>query len=382
MVTPMTYALSTIWYERQRFLPAVLAVSFSAVLIAVQGGLTIGLLSMISAPVDESKADLWVGYPGVRSVDLGRTIPDRWSARVAAQPEVERVEPAVIGFSLWIRVATREAPATPEVITVVGTRLGPDSLGAVKYLREHPDLMTKLTEPFTVAVDDSDLGRLGIKRVGDSAEVYGNRVRVVGVVSGYRSVGGPYVFCSTDTARKLIRDPAGGVTYHLAKTKTPEDAEVVAKRLGQYKQMSAFTSEELSLRSRMYWLFTTKAGITVGFTALLGLVVGAVVTSQTLYAATAASQREFATMRAMGIPGWRLRLTVIEQAFWVGLSGILIAIPVTLVLGEAANELGTNVVLHPIVMFGAAAVTLLMALGAGLAELRSFQGVDPAHNIR
>ena len=27
----MTYALSTIWYERQRFLPAVLAVSFRAV---------------------------------------------------------------------------------------------------------------------------------------------------------------------------------------------------------------------------------------------------------------------------------------------------------------------------------------------------------------
>ena len=177
---------------------------------------------MISAPVDESRADLWVGYPGVRSVDLGRTIPDRWSARVSAQPEVERVEPAVIGFSLWIRVATRDAPATPEVITVVGTRLDPESLGAVQYLREHPELMAKLTEPLTVAVDESDLGRLGIRAFGDSAEVFNNRVRVVGVVKGYRSVGGPYVFCSVDTARKLIRDPAGGVTYHLASAAIPE----------------------------------------------------------------------------------------------------------------------------------------------------------------
>ena len=39
----MTYALTTIWYERQRFLPAIMAVSFSAVLIAVQGGLMIGM---------------------------------------------------------------------------------------------------------------------------------------------------------------------------------------------------------------------------------------------------------------------------------------------------------------------------------------------------
>ena len=53
-----------------------------------------------------------------------------------------------------------------------------------------------------------------------------------------------------------------------------------------------------------------------------------------------------------------------------------------LVLAEAANKLGTNVVLHPFVLFGAAGVTLVMALGSGLAALRSFQGVDPAHNIR
>jgi putative ABC transport system permease protein len=110
--------------------------------------------------------------------------------------------------------------------------------------------------------------------------------------------------------------------------------------------------------------------------------VGGVVTSQTLYAATAASQREFATMRAMGIPTWRLQLTVVEQAFWVGLCGIIIAAPVTLLLAEAANYLGTMVVMHPMAIAAAAGITMLMALGSGLAALRSFQGVDPAHNIR
>src|SRR5689334_10486806 len=125
----MSYALSTIWYERQRFLPAILAVAFSAVLIAVQGGLVIGLLSMMSRPVDMTSADVWVGYPGVQSVDLGRAIPDRWAARVAAEPGVERVETAVVGFSLWTHSSAGE-PANPEVITVVGCRLHPDALGA------------------------------------------------------------------------------------------------------------------------------------------------------------------------------------------------------------------------------------------------------------
>ncbi|MGL4420489.1 MAG: ABC transporter permease, partial [Gemmataceae bacterium] len=142
------------------------------------------------------------------------------------------------------------------------------------------------------------------------------------------------------------------------------------------------TADDFSHRSRIHWLTTTKAGITVGFTGLLGLLVGAVVTSQTLYAATAASQREFATLRAMGIPRWRLQLTVLTQSFWVGLFGIAIAAPITFLLAEGANQLGTQVRLHPIVLGSSAAVTMVMAMVAGLAALRSFQHVDPAHNIR
>jgi putative ABC transport system permease protein len=377
----MGYALSTIWYERQRFLPAILAVAFSAVLIAVQGGLVIGLLSMMSRPVDMSTADVWVGYPGVQSVDLGRGIPERWVGRVAAEPGVRRVESSMLGFSLWTRTTTG-APATPEVITVVGCRLDPDSLGAVEFLRKNPELLVKLSEPNTVVVDEDELGRLGVRRAGDMAEVFGRRVRVVGFVKGYRSLGGPYVFASIETARVLLKHRPGENTYLLARCDTPEQAKEVARGLRRYKQMSAFTAEEFSTRSRMHWLFTTKAGVAVGFTAVLGLLVGAVVTSQTLYAATAASQREFATLRAMGIPGWRLQLTVLAQSLWVGFFGLCVAGPVTYLTAEAANAVGTQVALHPLVLLTAAAVTLLMALVSGLAALRSFQNVDPAHNIR
>ncbi len=83
----MSYALTTIWYERQRFLPAILAVAFSAVLIALQSGIVLGLLTMMSLPVDRAAADVWIGYPGVRSVDLGRPIPERWWVQVAGQAE-------------------------------------------------------------------------------------------------------------------------------------------------------------------------------------------------------------------------------------------------------------------------------------------------------
>src|SRR5205809_8026388 len=96
----MSYALSTLWYERQRYLPAVLAVAFSCLLIALQCGLLLGLFSITSIPIDQSHADVWVGHPKIPSVDLGGTIPAKWSSYLA-MPEVETFEEYMQGFAYW-----------------------------------------------------------------------------------------------------------------------------------------------------------------------------------------------------------------------------------------------------------------------------------------
>src|SRR5439155_18648299 len=57
----MSYSLMTLWNERQRFLPAVMAVAFSALLLAMQSGLLWGSLAVVSLPVDHAAADVWVG---------------------------------------------------------------------------------------------------------------------------------------------------------------------------------------------------------------------------------------------------------------------------------------------------------------------------------
>lgn len=378
----MGYSLNTIWHERHRFLPAILAVAFSAVLITVQAGLVLGLISMMSLPVDQATADVWVGYPGVRSVDLGRPIPERWVVRLDSHPEVERVEPTILGFALWTRRGSTAGSTVSEVCTVVGTRLDRNSLAAVEGVRADQELLARLSVTGAVAVDRSECGRLGLHSIGETAEIMGRRVEVVGFVSGYKSLGGPYVFCSLETARMILSYRGDEVTYLVAKTPDAEAAARVVERMTPYSQLTSLTGPDFSTRSRMHWLLTTKAGIAVGFTALLGLLVGAVVTSQTLYAATAASQREFATLRAMGIPKWRLKASVLVQSFWVGLFGIVTAVPITLLLAEVANTMGTSVRLHPLILAAASAITMAMAVASGLAALRSFQKMDPAHNIR
>src|SRR4051812_46073234 len=99
----MDYALQTLWYERQRFFPGVLAVAFSALLVGLQFGLLLGLFSTASLVIDRSDADVWVGSYGVGSVDQGQAIPERYLARLAAQPEVERCEIYLQGRGMWVK---------------------------------------------------------------------------------------------------------------------------------------------------------------------------------------------------------------------------------------------------------------------------------------
>jgi putative ABC transport system permease protein len=337
----MPYSLAIFWHERQRFLPAVLAVAFSALLIALQCGLLLGIFSITSLPVDSTSADLWLGGPGILSVDQGTPIATTYLASLARQPEVEHCEIYLKGLASWVKPDARGS----ELCMVIGTRLAGDALGAVRTI----DRATRylLTEPGSVMVDKTELGRLGIGGVGDRAEINGQRVRVV-----------------------------------LARRHDPASAPVVVERLRANAHVSVFTAEELSWRTRWHWMMKTKAGIALGFAAALGLLVGAVVTSQTLYAATAVSVREFAMLRALGIPRWKMRGMVVAQSLWVGILGVGLGVPAVYSLAEGAAALGAKVLLSPWLVAAAGTVTLIMALVSGLVALRSLRLAEPATLLR
>jgi putative ABC transport system permease protein len=117
--------------------------------------------------------------------------------------------------------------------------------------------------------------------------------------------------------------------------------------------------------------------------SLLGLLVGAVVTGFTLYAATAASIREYAVLRALGIPRWRMGMAVMNQSFWVGVMGVAVGLPTMYGLARAAEAAGNlRVALAPWLLGSVAVVTLAMALLSGLAALRILRQVEPANLLR
>ncbi|HEY7329391.1 MAG TPA: ABC transporter permease [Gemmataceae bacterium] len=370
-----SYSLTTLWYERQRYVPGVLAVAFSALLIALQCGLLLGLFSITSIPIDHTQADVWMGASEVSSVDLGRPIPESAQARMGVLPEIESCEPYLQGFAFW----SKPNNGGSELCMVIGSRLLPNSLGKIDKLTDEQCGM--LAEEGTVIIDKSDEKKLGVE-VYKKAEISGQPVHVVSMTRGLPSLAGPYVLCSINTARKLLPVQKGETTtYILGRCKNRQDApRVVEKLKATYKDVSAFTQADFSLRTQLHWLLRTKAGIALGYAAALGLLVGAVVTSQTLYAATIASLREYAVLRALGIPRWRIAGMVVSESFWIGIIGIALALPAAYGLAWAADRLmGVTVVSLPWwLQSSAAAVTLIMSLGSGLFALRSLRQIDPA----
>ncbi len=375
------YSLKICWLQRNRFLPAVLSVTFSALLIAIQIGLLLRFLGIASRPIDRTSADIWVASQHTTSLGFGHSIPAQWRERLLCRPEIERVEPFRFGFGIW-----HKPGGGTEQCYIFGAQLEENALGMPFDVTA--TMRRRLTEPGTVAAYAGDLALLGLsggeRKVG---EVAGHRIEVVGIMHGVKGAGlMPGLFCSLRTAQLLLPASAGDsdhVMYLLARCRNPANSPVVAAQLRQqYSDMEALTASEFSRRTRLHWLAKTKAGMALGFAAVLGLFVGAVITTQTLYAATIASLREYAILRALGIPRRRLRHLVMAQSFWVALAGVGLAIPAIFGLARIADTFDVAVALPTWLLGGTAAVTVLMAILSGLVSLRSLRRTEPALLLR
>jgi putative ABC transport system permease protein len=372
-------ARKTLIYEWRRFLPAMLAVGFAGLLQLLQIALVLGIFGSTSLYITGSSADVWAGYPGTQSVGQGRSISTDVASRMLMDPQVERVE-----SYLWVDGDWR-GPRDTGGVSVFVSGIDPRADGML-FSRALPAVLrARLAEPDAVVVDRSELDQLGVG-LGDAATINGHSVRVVGISTGLRALGGVNVLCSLDTARALDNDSTDvGPTYLVAKLRDPAQAQAVAVRLRGASTVGPYTTwsaSDFAQRSVRYWLFDTGAGAGVLFLAGIVFLVGAVITSQTLIAAVNGSVREYATLNALGIGVSALRRVVLEQAFWVGALGLLGASVLGAVLMVLARSQDVPVVLS--VPAAVACIVLVLGLAAvsGLAAMRAMRRIDPATLLR
>jgi putative ABC transport system permease protein len=130
--------------------------------------------------------------------------------------------------------------------------------------------------------------------------------------------------------------------------------------------------------TRIYWMFTTGAGVAVLIAALLGLVVGVVVVAQTIYATTVDHIREFGTLKAMGAPNRYIYKVIITQAGISAVAGYGMAMVVSLFIVRASQRGGAAILLPWPMAIGIFFLTVLMCVCAAIVSIKKVTHLDPA----
>ena len=373
-------ARKTLVYEWRRFVPVVLAVGFSGLMLVAQAALVLGIFGTAAIYVKASSADLWVGYPGTQSVNFGQSIDPDVAMRLRMDPDVLDVEPYEWVDGDWRAQASDSGSVSVYLSGVSvsdGAMMFDQLLGA--------DMRARLREPGAVIVDEADLQTLGLNRDVSRAWINGKPVRVVGLLRGLRGLGGVNVLASVDTAREVKGEPdVRGSTYYVARTRIAP--ELVQARLNDgttaFGPYEVWTADQFASRSQRYWLLDTGAGMAVLFIALIVCLVGAVITNQSFAAVVAGSAREYATLNALGASRTALAKVVIEQSCMVGGMGMVLAAVISSALLALAALYHVPVAMTPLVALACAVLVGLMSLLSSVMAVRVLWRTDPSLLLR
>ncbi|MBX3415944.1 MAG: FtsX-like permease family protein [Pirellulales bacterium] len=184
-----------------------------------------------------------------------------------------------------------------------------------------------LRRPNRVIVDDLFRDKLGITGVDDDAEVLQKNVIVGGLSRDVRTLtAAPHVFMALESLREC--DPrlrTDDITYVLVRCVSPLSIQTVKECItAEVPGVEVLTSREFGVRTSRFWLLETGLGFTVALTAALGVLVGCVVSSQTLYAVTHDHLRDYATLLAVGFTRASVLQIVLVQAMLLGATGICV----------------------------------------------------------
>ena len=376
--------LATIWLQREwrNFVPAVLAVAFSCLMLALQAALVLGIFGSAAVYIHGSDADLWVGHPGTQSVNFGQPIGMNVESMLRVHPDVQSVEPY-----RWVDGDWHGAP-TPDAgpaVSVYVSGIVPTLQGLSFSRLLSADMRDRLNSPGAVIVDRADLEQLGAS-VGERAWINDVAVDVVGAVAGLRALGGVNVITSLATAREIDQSDQGvRPTYLLVSLRAGVDAGRVRDELAGQSGIGAYqiwTADEFAEQSERYWLLETGAGAAVLFMAAIVFIVGAVVTGQALVSVVTRASREFAVLMALGVSRRALCRVVLVLAALIGLVGIVVGMLGTLMLFGLAAWRDVPVAMTSGIAAACALAILGLSLCSGLFAMRGVLQAEPATLLR
>jgi putative ABC transport system permease protein len=367
----LTLAFRNLFHDRIRLAVTVIGILFSIVLVAVQLGLYLGARSMIISMINRADGDLWIMAYGTKNFEEAQPIKLRDRYAALATPGVERAIPLVASFTDW-----RKPTGGSTLVVVIGADVEDGGLTPWNVIEGS---LSGLGTRDAVIVDKTYLAELGIKGIGDTAQVGASRVRVTGLTEGIRSFTvTPYIFTTLNRARSLLDMASDSITYVLVKVAPGADVQAVQRELrAKVPDEEVLTKAEFRTRSLNHWLFATGAGVALIGGAVLGLVVGTVIVAQTLYSSTKDHLSEFATLRALGSSSGYIHRVILTQAALSALIGYAMGMSIALTIVWFSEQTALPIVMTPGLAGLLLALTLFMCAISAISAIAKVMKIDP-----
>jgi putative ABC transport system permease protein len=365
-------AQRNLMHDKVRLAVTLTGIVFAVVLIVVEFGLFIGFTVTTSSIIDHSGADLWIVSRNTPYIEQGAPFQEQRYYQVLATPGVARVDKYIVKWGQWLTPT-----GAVESVQVVG--FNPNSgFGGPWNIVE--GRVEDLKKPDAVMLDVLYKKKLGVTRIGEVFEINGRRAQVVGFTSGIRAfTTTPYVFTSFKNSLDYTQTRADQTYFLLVKTAPGAKVEQLRETLSHTLQnVDVLTRDQFSKMTRVYWMFTTGAGVAVLIAAALGLVVGVVVVAQTIYATTMDHIREYGTLKAMGAPNSYIYRVIITQSVLSAVAGYAFAMVISYFVVTGSQHGGASILLPMPVAAGIFVLTVLMCVTASVVSINKVTSLDPA----
>jgi len=379
-------ALQLAWlqlaHEKFRFAVALGGVAFSVVLICMQVGFQGAMFD--SAVRYHNAFDYDIALISPKTAFIVQ--PDGFSRRRLLQalafPGVEDVSSVYMGQANWKNPTN---PSDSRAIFVVGF----DPSERVFALASINARRTDLSMPDVALFDRFsrvEFGPVAELLERDSilrTELAGRAITIIGLFELGTSFGIDASVAMSDVNFRRIfplRD-AGRIDIGLVHLTKTADASAVRDALdaGLPDDVEIVTRQGFILREIAYWNRNTPIGYIFNFGVVIGLLVGAIIVYQILYADVSDHLQEYATLKAMGYADRFLFAVVLSEAAILALLGFLPGVGLSFFLYQIAGE-ATRLPLE--LSFGIAggvfALTLAMCAFSGSIALRKLRTADPA----
>jgi putative ABC transport system permease protein len=367
--------------QKIRLAVAIAGVAFAVVLMSMQLGFQDALFRSAVTIHQRLKADVVLIHPHYTVIVAPSVVARRRLYQARGYPGVASVTPLYADIGRWKNPLTGRGRG----VLVLGVDPAEDVL-AIPGLSEQRD---RIRYPDVVLWDELSRPEFGpvpalFREQGEVITEVGDRqVAVKGLIRLGTSFGVDATLVTSDVnfGRLFPHRPPGLIFAGLIRLEPGADPDAVRDALaaGLPGDVEVLTLPRYMEREVGHWARATPIGYVFSFGVVMGLIVGAIIVYQILFADISDHLAEYATLKAIGYTNRYLAGVVVVEALILAVLGYVPGLAASLWLYDLTRRATMlPMLITPDRALLVLALTIVMCWGSGFVAMRKLRAADPA----